>query len=697
MNSRAFSRACGVVAALAGSAALAGWALDLPALTSIVPGLATMKANTALCFVLSGVSLFLSDLQTDKAWTRVVRAACGWIVVGIAAVTLSEDIFHWSAGIDQLLARDTSPGEVGERGRMAPTSALNFILAGAALPLLRSERRSATGTAQGLAAAVLCISVLLLLGYLYGAAGRYRVWAFYSSSPFSSLVFLVLGAGLLAARSERGWLRELALDTASARTGRRTIVAVLVMLPLLGWLRLKGEQAGWYGKEVANSITAVGGVAVLALLVLWITRAGNRVEEISRRYAERLAIQHEIDRGLIENRTPETIAEAALKPLRDLLGVPRAIVNLFNFETGEVEWLAAIGRRRTHSGPAVHYPLSLMGDIEALRRGEPQVIDTRSLPPSRHKDALLASRVEMYMAVPMIAGGELIGALSFGGEARAFPQEQVAVAQEAAAQLAIAVAQARLHARVQRQADEFELRVRERTSDLQERTAELELANKELESFSYTVSHDLRTPLRAVDGFARIFEEDYGGKVDSEGRRLLGVIRDSSRRMGALIDDLLSFSMLGRQALHPVAVDMGALVAGIWAELGAASRATFLAAPLPPARGDQALLKQVWSNLISNALKYSSKRAAPVITITCETRQDELVYCIADNGAGFDARYYGKLFGVFQRLHAETEFPGTGVGLATVHRIVARHGGRVWAESDVDAGAKFYFSLPVSG
>jgi signal transduction histidine kinase len=438
----------------------------------------------------------------------------------------------------------------------------------------------------------------------------------------------------------------------------------------------------------------LAGMLMIICLAMWSTAKANVAEQKSRRYAERLAILHEIDRGLIENQTPETIAEAALRPLRDLLGVPRAIVNLFNFETGEVEWLVAIGRHRMHTGPGVTYPLSLMGDIEALRRGEPQVIDTKSLPPSPHKDALLASKVEMYMAVPMIAAGELIGALSFGGEAREFPQEQVAVAREAAAQLAIAVAQARLHARVQRQAEELEQRVRERTSQLQQRSTELEIANKELESFSYTVSHDLRTPLRAVDGFARIFEEDYGGKVDSEGRRLLGVIRDSTRRMGTLIDDLLAFSMLGRLALIPVEIDMGALVAEIWAELGAASPATFLLAPLARARADRALLKQVWSNLLSNALKYSAKRAAPVITVTCERREEELVYCVADNGAGFDPRYYAKLFGVFQRLHAETEFSGTGVGLATVQRVITRHGGRVWAESEVDAGAKFYFSLP---
>src|SRR5258708_31231371 len=167
--------------------------------------------------------------------------------------------------------------------------------------------------------------------------------------------------------------------------------------------------------------------------------------------------------------------------------------------------------------------------------------------------------------------------------------------------------------------------------------------------------------------------------------------------MGTLIDDLLEFSMLGRTALHPAALDMGALAAEVWAELGSGSPAAFLVVPLPPARGDRALLKQVWANLISNAIKYSAKRAAPIITVTGERGDDELVYCVADNGAGFDSRYYGKLFGVFQRLHAETEFSGTGVGLATVQRIVVRHGGRGWGPGPRAARAQVYFTPPAGG
>jgi light-regulated signal transduction histidine kinase (bacteriophytochrome) len=293
------------------------------------------------------------------------------------------------------------------------------------------------------------------------------------------------------------------------------------------------------------------------------------------------------------------------------------------------------------------------------------------------------------MAVPMIAGGELIGALSFGGEQDSFPAEQIAIAQEVATQLAIAIAQARLFERVKRNAEELEIRVRERT-------LALEAANKELESFSYSVSHDLRAPLRAIDGFSRIVLEDYAAKLDAEGLRLLGVIRDNSRKMGQLIDDLLEYSRLGRKPLSSAKIDMQRLVEEVLGELQATGGTSprLDVGALPPARGDATLLKRAWTNLLANALKFSSKREQPVIEVSGHENGAQCVYCVKDNGAGFDMRYCDKLFNVFQRLHREEEFEGTGVGLAIVQRVISRHGGRVWAEGKVDAGAAFYFSLP---
>jgi PAS domain S-box-containing protein len=233
--------------------------------------------------------------------------------------------------------------------------------------------------------------------------------------------------------------------------------------------------------------------------------------------------------------------------------------------------------------------------------------------------------------------------------------------------------------------------------ELAVRQSELQAANRELEAFSYSVSHDLRAPLRHIDGYARMLEEDAGDALAPEPRRYLRTITDSARRMGALIDDLLAFSRLGRKPLARQRVDMAALIERVLAELPAAAREPGLVevGELPPADGDPALLQQVWANLLSNALKYSAPRGAGArIRIGGYYDDADTRYWVRDNGVGFDMRYADKLFGVFQRLHGPDEFEGTGVGLAIVQRIVARHGGAVAASSMPGDGACFEFRLP---
>lgn len=236
-------------------------------------------------------------------------------------------------------------------------------------------------------------------------------------------------------------------------------------------------------------------------------------------------------------------------------------------------------------------------------------------------------------------------------------------------------------------------RIHALNAELEQRVAE---RTRELEAFAYSVSHDLRAPLRGIDGYTRMLLEDYAGAFDDNGRRVCGVIRDSARRMGQLIDDLLAFSRLGRAALAASAVDMEALARASFDEAaeGAGDGIELRAGPLAPAVGDPKMLRQVWANLLSNAVKFSSKTPRPVIEIVSEPGGQETVYHVRDNGAGFQMEYVSKLFGVFQRLHTEGEFPGTGVGLAIVHRVITRHGGRVWAYGQPGQGATFSFSLP---
>ncbi|MFH1214391.1 MAG: PAS domain S-box protein [Candidatus Neomarinimicrobiota bacterium] len=232
-----------------------------------------------------------------------------------------------------------------------------------------------------------------------------------------------------------------------------------------------------------------------------------------------------------------------------------------------------------------------------------------------------------------------------------------------------------------------------------QRTAQLEAANKELEAFSYSVSHDLRAPLRAIDGFTQILLEEYVGKLDPEGQRLFNVISYNARKMGQLISDLLEFSRAGRKELLLTSVNLNQIFKEVFTELtqNESGRSIKLNLKrLPEVKGDAGLLKIMITNLLSNAIKFTRKRDSARITVSCQPEADRYIFSVKDNGVGFDMRYVNKLFGVFQRLHTEQEFVGTGVGLALVQRIVHRHNGQTWAEATVDRGATFYFSLPVT-
>jgi hypothetical protein len=249
------------------------------------------------------------------------------------------------------------------------------------------------------------------------------------------------------------------------------------------------------------------------------------------------------------------------------------------------------------------------------------------------------------------------------------------------------------------------LQMRRLHTIIDQRTRELEQANRDLEAFSYSISHDLRAPLRVVDAFCQMFLEDYGETIPAEGRRMLDQARAGSQRMSQLIDDLLAFARFGSRPLRTGVVDMHSLATRVAAAVRAQAQAAGLAGAqdvtieigeLPECIGDSSLLEQVLSNLLANACKFTRGRPQPRVEVSATMGVSESIYLVRDNGVGFDATYADKLFGVFQRLHSTAEFEGTGIGLSIVKRIVQRHGGRAWAESVLGEGAAFYFSLPAS-
>ena len=238
--------------------------------------------------------------------------------------------------------------------------------------------------------------------------------------------------------------------------------------------------------------------------------------------------------------------------------------------------------------------------------------------------------------------------------------------------------------------------ITELNAALENNILQLEIVNKELEAFTYSVSHDLRAPLRAIHGYTKILSEEYLTNVDEDGISMLNSVMRNAKKMGQLIDDLLAFSKIGRKELQMSTVNMNKLAETCLSDLKASLppiKTKICINPLPDAVGDYSLLGLVFTNLISNAIKYSSSKAAPEVEIGAKGEGNNVVYYIKDNGAGFDMQYYNKLFGVFQRLHAAEDFEGTGVGLALVKRIITKHHGKIWAEGKLDEGATFYFSL----
>jgi PAS domain S-box-containing protein len=433
------------------------------------------------------------------------------------------------------------------------------------------------------------------------------------------------------------------------------------------------------------------------------------------KYAERLSILHEIDRAVIAAQAPVEIAQAALQRLRRLLEVPRAIVSLFDLAAGEAEWLVAAGRRRTRTGPGVRFSLKLMGDVGALGRGELQVIDVASLPPGPEAEALLASGVHVYMVVPMIAGGELIGGLSFGGASAAFPPEQISIAQEVATQLAIAIAQARLYERVKHHAGELEQRVHERTlalgaanEQLQQEIAErrraeakADHANRAKSDFLSRMSHELRTPLNGILGFAQLLEME---SLPADHEESVAQILKAGRHLLGLINEVLDISRIetGRLqlSLEPVPVDETLRGALDIVRPMAAQQGIELSAGVADDRrhvvADRQRLQQVLLNLLSNAVKYN--RTGGAVGVSCEERAGgRLRILVTDTGPGIAPGKLERLFTPFDRLGAEaTGVEGTGLGLALSKHLVDAMGGTLDVTSQVGVGSTFAVELPLT-
>lgn len=655
LSAHLFERLVAFAVMVLGGLVLVGWAFDIQSLVYPIHGRAYMKPNTAVAFVISGCGLFL--LQLPGKWPRLWARFCALIIGLIALLTLGEYASGLDFGIDQLLFRITNPTLLKVHlGRMSLAAVSCFGLTAAALWLMSRPpgrvRRPLILVSIG--TLLLALGLFTFIGYLTHFITGYGTGDLTGMAVHTAFLFVLIGAAVIVfswREIEGRWLIGRKLSSGFA-------FGLILMIAFSDFSQQSTQQLMVTAEKVQHTYEVIG-----------------KINELKGDYEEVAESERGFvitgDETFLRFTNPATLSiTSVLGQLRQLIGNLEEQVRLAHLEsaiTASLEYSQQVIAARRDRGfdeaaqmIASGHGLDLIDRVRVLlhemEAAEKELLELRRVESEAiSKLTLFILPVAVFISVLLLA----------------FVVLRLNV--EAASKQRL-IAELHHHAEL------------------------LEVANKELEGFSYSVSHDLRAPLRAIDGFSRMIAEDLGERLDDDSRRMLNVIRSEAQRMSRLIDDLLAFSRLGRQQVAPEPIDMHAMAQEVFDELAALApgrQLHLVLHPLPPAIGTPSMVRQAWVNLLSNAIKFTQGREPGMIEIG--TQVGELgapIYYVKDNGAGFDMRYADKLFGVFQRLHSGEKFEGTGIGLSLVKRIVERHGGRVWAEAEVDHGATFYFTLP---
>jgi signal transduction histidine kinase len=418
----------------------------------------------------------------------------------------------------------------------------------------------------------------------------------------------------------------------------------------------------------------------------------KRAEDRLRRSADRLGMLHDMDQAILAARSPSEVGRAALGRIRRMVPCQRCTVVLFDHTRGQAQVLAGFSGGLALSTTTI--PLDTMSPGEVLRRGTVRSSDdiTKLEDPPAIFRQLIADGIRSVLSVPLLVDGEAIGEINLASNTPAgFDAEHREIALEIATPLAVAIQHSRLRDELARRTAELERRVAERGAALRAATAELE-------SVLYSVSHDLRSPMRHIGGFAQLLLEDGGPSLDPAAQHYARRISEGAARLAGMVDDLVQFSRVSRQDMMRREVNLNTLVEDLvghfQSEAAVEGRVLdWQVAELPVVEGDPALMRIALEQLLANAVKFTRPRERATIRIRPVRSEEQDGIAVEDNGVGFRMAYAGKLFGLFQRLHRAEEFEGNGAGLALVQRIAQRHGGRVWAESEVDQGATFYVTF----
>ena len=618
----------GGIATAVGVLVLLGWAFDISILKSMHPGSVSMKANTAVCFVLSGIALLGRQPSRGERWGQLSNV-CAGLVGLIGVLTASEYLCGWNLGIDELLVRDVARAVgTGSPGRMAPIAAFNFAAVGAALVLFARPSKRQRAVVHALMLAVLIGAILSLIGYLYGVEAFRGLASYTQIALHTSLTFVVLGCGILVSGPAYGIVPLVFSDTAGGTLMRRLMPATVAAPMLIGWLRLQGERLGWFDNVFGIAIVAAANIAVFALVV-WTCARSLDVEHRSERVESNMRFRSALEAApagmLIANERGEIVLANAM------------VEELFGYSRQEL-----IGQ-----------PSELLLPERFRGRG-----------------VFTAARVR-----PLGAGYHLHGRRKNGTE---LPIEiGLTVMTSAAGDVVLGS-------------------IVDTTERVQTESA-LRASNKELEQFAYVASHDLKSPLRAIENVSAWLEQDLREALTDETRELMTLLRGRVRRMDRLLDDLLAYARAGRVGVEVTDVDVAAVISEI-VELSALPSGFMVDAqpPLPTFRTARLPLTQVLLNLITNACKHHD-RTAGRISVTVGDVGEYFEFAVSDDGPGIPQQFHDKVFLIFQTLKPRAIIEGSGLGLALVKKLVENANGTVWIEgpsADTGRGTTLRFRWP---
>ncbi len=620
---------------------LIGWQLGFDPLMAPLNNIVAMNPVSAICFILSSFSLLLltkKPANRRRLFTGYLLAAA---VLLVAAIKLLSFLSPVDIGIDTIFFTRKLIHPVNQHvpAYMALFTTIAFILTAMALLIVRVETQKKRMPAQLIAILIGLTGLLSLLGYLYQEKGFQGSPHFTPMALLTAVCFILLSVALLFSSADKALMRQFTSVFAGSVTARFLVPAAIIIPAILGLARLYGNRAGWYSQDFGVAVFSVLVTGVLLVFIWYNTIMLNR-RDIAKKIAE-LELEKGIERNAYLASLLANTNDAVFSMDNSFVikSWNKAAELLYGYTAEEAIGKATVDLIKTKINDSER--ASIRQSLQQIGASKLEVINYTK---NGEILDLLISTTAMKSQ-----DGEKLGFVSICHD----------------------------------------------ISERKKLEEELKKTNAELEAFTYSVSHDLRAPLRGIIGFTAILEEEYSSKLDDEAMRITGVIKNNALRMGNLIDDLLNFSRLGKHEIIRNKVDMKDIVKQVINEQNTKNNhpVAWQVHELPVVEADVNMIRQVWINLIDNAVKYSRNNEQPFVEIGCIEKEGEQVFFIKDNGVGFDQQYSNKLFKVFQRLHSAQEFEGTGVGLALVEKIIARHSGKIWAEAEINKGATFYFTV----